>query len=454
MKIREMKNFFKKIVIGVLTWEAKAALRKYEPKIVAVTGNVGKTSTKDAVFAVVSRAFKARKSQKSMNSEIGLPLAILGLDNAWSSAGGWASNLWQGFKIGFLGMGVGAGKDFPEWLVLEVGADHPGDIKSVSEWLSPDIVVLTRMSDIPVHVEYFKDASEVLREKMFLARALKPQGTLVVNADDPLFMKAVKDMEIKPERIVTYGQDARAQLGIIESFVSYTDGALPLPLGQGVTLRISSGDTQSVPEAKSEKIMISGVLGSHLMYSIAAACAVASSLGIESEIAPAFASFETPKGRMRILPGVRKSAVIDDTYNSSPLACAEALQALGGLSIRGRKIAALADMKELGAGAEAAHRTIGRRAFEHVHSLITVGELARSIAAGAREAGMAPDRIFSYTTSDEAAIALADMVRAGDVVLVKGSQSMRMERVSKALLEDPTQAAKLLVRQEEEWTVR
>ncbi|HEY0908432.1 MAG TPA: UDP-N-acetylmuramoyl-tripeptide--D-alanyl-D-alanine ligase [Candidatus Paceibacterota bacterium] len=433
-----MKNIFKKIVVAILTWEAKVALGVHKPKVIAVTGNVGKTSTKDAIYAVVSRSFNARKSQKSMNSEFGLPLTILGLDTAWSSAGGWAKNLWKGFVVALFR------KNYPEWLVLEVGADHPGDIESVAKWLSPEIVVLTRMSDVPVHVQFFKDAADVLREKMFLAQALRPDGALVVNADDPLFMKAVADLNATKGgtlRVVTYGQDSRANTVIADTHIEYGQGALPLPTGQGAKIG-------------GENVVIRGVLGSHLMYSVAAASAVASVLGIQKEVAGAFADFETPKGRMRILPGALKSAIIDDTYNSSPIACAEALKALGGLSIRGRKMAALADMKELGDNTESAHRNIGKLAFEHLHTLVTVGEAAKFIALGARDAGMTADRIHSFATSEEAAAALADMVRAGDVVLVKGSQSMRMERVSKALLEDQSQAGKLLVRQEEEWSVR
>ena len=431
-----MKNFLKNIVVKVITWEAQAALRRHAPKVIAVTGNVGKTSTKDAVYAVVSQKFSTRKSLKSLNSEIGIPLTILGLDNAWTSFGGWVSNIWEGFVVAFFA------KDFPEWLVLEIGADHPGDIESVSKWIFPDIVVLTRMSDVPVHVEFFADAAAVLREKMFLAQSLKTDGTLVVNADDPIFMKAVESIS---RNKILYGTAESADVSIVESKVIYGNGALPLPIGQGVLITVGSVQ---------ENISIHDVLGQHLMYSVAAACAVAKILGIESEILSAFKNFETPKGRMRILEGVAGSVVIDDTYNSSPLASFEALKALGGLSIRGRKIAVLADMKELGVESEKAHRAIGRRAFEYVHTLVTVGDMARDIALGARDAGMAGDRIVSYSTADEAASALVHMVRAGDVVLVKGSQSMRMERVSKALLADPANADDFLVRQEKEWTVR
>jgi UDP-N-acetylmuramyl pentapeptide synthase len=280
-----MKSLLKNIVISLITWEAKAALKRHAPKVIAITGNVGKTSTKDAIYAVVSQAYTTRKSQKSWNSEIGLPLTILGLENAWSSFSGWLSNIFKGFRVAFIS------KEFPEWLVLEVGADHPGDIEKVCKWLHPNIVVLTRMSEVPVHVEYFKNAEEVLREKMFLACALKNGGTLVVNADDPHFTGAVKSLDA---RKVFYGTTPGANVEITESEISYDSSPLSLPVGQYAIMRI--GEIEA-------KIEIKGVLGNHIMYPIAAAACVASVLGLTSKLSSAFKDFDSPKGRMRILKG-------------------------------------------------------------------------------------------------------------------------------------------------------
>lgn len=428
-----MKQILKSIVISILIWEARATLWRHKPRIIAITGNVGKTSTKDAVYAVISQAFKARKSKKSFNSEIGLPLTILGLENAWSSAKGWVKNLIEGFAIAFFG------KEYPQWLVLEIGADHPKDIEKVTKWLHPDITVLTRMSDVPVHVEYFKDASAVLREKMFLAKALKKDGTLVVNGDDPHFIEAVKEIDRKK---IFYGTTPGASVEILETEIMYTDGPVPLPRGQYAIMRM--GETEA-------RIELCDILGNHIMYPIAAACSVATVLGIQSNIPLAFCDFETPKGRMRIVPGISSSVIIDDTYNSSPLACREALRTIASLSLRGKKIAALGDMKELGENAEKAHLEIGKLAGETLHTLVTVGEMARLIAEGARKAGMATDRIYERKDSKEAGKVLFEILRAGDAVLVKGSQSMRMERAVEMVLADPGKASDLLVRQEKEW---
>ena len=150
-----MRSFFKKLVATLLRAEARLVLRKYNPKVIAVTGSVGKTSAKDAIYAVIADQFHARKSEKSFNSEIGLPLTILGIPNAWNNPFKWLQNLLDGLALYLFRT------SYPEWLVLEVGADRPGDIKKVASWLKVDIAVITRLPEMPVHVELFSSPAEV-----------------------------------------------------------------------------------------------------------------------------------------------------------------------------------------------------------------------------------------------------------------------------------------------------
>src|SRR3989338_11232407 len=126
-----MKNIFKKTVVWIITLQARAVLRKYKPKIVAVTGSVGKTSAKDAIYEVLSRGARVRKSEKSFNSEIGLPLTILGCPNAWSNPFAWLGNFIEGMKL------IVLPNHYPRTLILEVGADRPGDIKNIVRWMKP-----------------------------------------------------------------------------------------------------------------------------------------------------------------------------------------------------------------------------------------------------------------------------------------------------------------------------
>jgi UDP-N-acetylmuramyl pentapeptide synthase len=228
--------------------------------------------------------------------------------------------------------------------------------------------------------------------------------------------------------------------------VLYDASPLFLPKGQYVILESSKG-TQ-------DRVDLIGVLGKHLVYPIAAAHAVAGIIGVTQSCADSFVGFEAPKGRMRLLEGKSQSVVVDDSYNSSPLASKEALVTIGALATRGRKIAVLGDMKELGDLSDKAHREVGGLAGHRVHTLVTVGAMGSVYENGARYGGLAADRIVCFETSTEAGVYLAGIVRAGDVVLVKGSQSVRMERVSQALLADPSRAVDLLVRQEDEWKTR
>ncbi|HEY6021059.1 MAG TPA: Mur ligase family protein, partial [Candidatus Paceibacterota bacterium] len=194
-----MKNFFKKIIVTLLTWEAKAVLRKYKPKIVAVTGSVGKTSTKDAIFAVLSKKFHVRKSQKSFNSEFGLPLTILGAPNAWNNPLRWIQILIDGVIL------LVTNATYPEWLVLEVGADRPGDISGLRSWLTTDVVVITYIPDVPVHVEFFDSPEAVALEKASLIDTLKPEGSLILNGDDPRTKALAHRLPAPDAKLFTYG---------------------------------------------------------------------------------------------------------------------------------------------------------------------------------------------------------------------------------------------------------
>ncbi|MCC6323690.1 hypothetical protein IT400_02765, partial [Candidatus Nomurabacteria bacterium] len=196
-----MKKVFKNIVIQILTWQARLILKKYRPKVIAITGSVGKTSTKDAVYTVLSHFFSVRKSAKSFNSEIGLPLTILGVPNGWNNPLVWIENILKGFWMLIYKY------KYPKYLVLEVGAGKPNDIKKVAPWINPDVVVLTRFPDVPVHVEFFGSTERLIEEKVYLAQALKKDGVLIVNHDD----KNVYNIHHKiKRRFVSYGFNENA----------------------------------------------------------------------------------------------------------------------------------------------------------------------------------------------------------------------------------------------------
>src|SRR3990167_10942399 len=201
-----MRTIFKNAVVYIITLEARAVLNKYKPKIVAVTGSVGKTSTKDAIYAVLAKSYRVRKSEKSFNSEIGLPLTILGAPNAWSNPLRWLANIVDGlFLIWF-------DAPYPEWLVLEVGADRPGDIRSLAGWLPVDIAVITRLPEVPVHVEFFDSPEAVVEEKAAIIDCIVPGGVLALFADDPRTLGLQHRLPAPDARIITFGFSEGAEV--------------------------------------------------------------------------------------------------------------------------------------------------------------------------------------------------------------------------------------------------
>jgi len=429
-----MKNIFRNIVVKILTFEASILLKRHKPKVVAITGSVGKTSTKDAIYAAVKSSVYARKSEKSYNSEIGIPLTILGIPNGWSNPFLWLKNIADGFFIAFFS------KTYPEVLILEAGIDRKGDMHKLKRWLSPDIVVLTRLPDVPAHIEYFKTPEAVVEEKMVLVSAMKPQGVLVYNNDDTIIQAQLPDVL---QRQTGFGRYIETDFTAREDRVVYKDDT---PIGVEFKL---------VYQESEHKIIIKDTIGTQHVYSCMAALAVAHELSVPLKASTeALADLRTPPGRMRIIPGLKASLIIDDTYNSSPIAVEKALQALQELSYAKRKIAILGDMLELGKFSSPEHERIGSLVPNSADILITVGVRSQGIAKAALAKGMSEKNIFQYEDVNRAGRELQNLIQLGDVILVKASQGVRAEKIIEEVMANPDEAGNLLVRQESEWKER
>ena len=427
-----MKIIFKKIVTYILKTESRLVLWKYRPKIIAITGSVGKTSTKDAIFAVLSKIAYVRKSEKSFNSEIGLPLTILACPNGWNNPMIWFSNILKGLWL-FIWP-----HKYPMWLVLEVGIGKPNDMKNTALWLKTDAVVVTAIGETPAHIEFFNSYKHLVDEKSQLIKTLKPDGLLVLNADD----EAVLGMKTKDKhRLITYGFSTEANIVASGDTILYNDRDEP----EGIIFRVDE-------EGSSMPVAIDGVFGRNHVYASLAALALSSGLKFNTVNAiNSLKSYDVPPGRMRLLRGINDTYIIDDTYNSSPLACEFALKTLREVKSVGRKIAILGDMLELGKHTVEAHKNIGKIAKENVDILVVVGPRARSIKEGAIESSMNENNIFEFSNSTEAGDFIKNFIQKNDIVLVKGSQGMRMERVVEVILEEKQNKEKLLVRQDDEW---
>lgn len=428
-----MKTLARSIVLFVITWEARLVLKKYRPFVVAVTGNVGKTSTKDAIRSILEGKGSVRASEKSLNSEFGVPLTILGCESGWGSFRAWIGIIAEGFRL------IVLPTEYPKTLVLEVGADHPGDIQRVARWIRPNVALITGIPDVPVHVEYFESNEDLAREKEALIAAVPSDGSIVLNSDDAL----VARMMPRYRSAVTYGRSADAMFSSSHEEVVYEDGR---PVG--MRFRVNNAGS-SVP------VLIMGAVGMAQIYPILAGCAVGSVSGIDIvSAAQALASHHAPKGRMALVPGAHGSTIIDDTYNASPAAMASALRSLHMITTPGKKIAVLGDMLELGKYSADAHRSAGALAAQSCDVLIVCGKETNLLATAAADSGMPPEKIHHASDSQAAGALVFSMLSQHDVILVKGSQSMRMERAVKEIMADPSRAGDFLVRQDPEWLKR
>jgi UDP-N-acetylmuramoyl-tripeptide--D-alanyl-D-alanine ligase len=426
-----MKDLIKQLVIKLLIWEAKLVLARHKPFIIGVTGNLGKTSTKDAVFSVMKEHFHVRRSEKSLNTEFGVPLTILGEKSGWGNPVKWILILAQGITVAF-------GKQYPTHLVLEIGADRPGDIESIASWLKPDITVVTQFGQVPVHIEFFQDRDAVIEEKGHLVSALKEAGLFIYNADDH---DAEKLLGKTPARRVSVGIEKAADIKA-DSVRMY-----------GKPLEGTEADVMI--DDQSYHLVLPEVVGKSPVYSALPALAVARELNISLEVAcAALRDGDKPKGRMRLLPGMNGSVIIDDTYNASPKATEHGLKTLSDVETKGRKIAVLGDMLELGEFTRDEHYKIGKLAASSCHKLYTVGIRARVMAEGALDGKMSDENIMQCDTAIDAGKELVQVLGPEDVVYVKGSQSVRMERAVKMVLAETHDPRHYLVRQEKQWLLR
>jgi UDP-N-acetylmuramoyl-tripeptide--D-alanyl-D-alanine ligase len=294
---------------------------------------------------------------------------------------------------------------------------------------------VTSISKTPVHVEHYSSPQAVALEKGRLVKALSESGTAILNADDDLVARMVDDFDGKT---FTYGMEG-ADVRIVGLSNVSEDGR---PLGINFKLETLG---------KLLPVGIKGSFGRGQAYASAAALAVASTLGVNLiRASEKLSEYKPLPGRMNLIRGIRDSWLLDDSYNASPIAMEDALNTLKSLKAN-RKVAILGDMKELGKYSDDAHRKMGKIIASSADILLAVGEKGKVMADSARASGMDERNIHVFDNSDEAKVVAGDIVSSGDLVLIKGSQSMRMERVTAEIMAEPSRAKELLPRQYGNW---
>jgi len=350
-------------------------------RAIGITGSVGKTSTKELTAALLSQQYQVLKNPGNRNNEIGLPLSLLELDEAHEIA------------------------------VLEMGFYVPGEIRLLCEIAQPQIGVVTNIG--MVHAERAGSQEIIARGKAELVESLpsSPEGIAILNIDDP----RVRAMAQKTNaQVLSYGITDKADLNAAD----ITTHAL-----NGVSCTLNY-------QGKAHQVH-SPLLGEFSIYTILCGTAAALALGMDWEAITAGLSTARIDLRMRQLTLPNGAVILDDTYNASPASTIAALQLLAGL--QGRRIAILGDMLELGIYEESGHQSVGRTAANAADLLILVGERSKVTAQAAIENGFSEDYLQWHPDSQQAANPAASLIQKGDVVLIKGSNSMHMDKILTAL---------------------
>jgi UDP-N-acetylmuramoyl-tripeptide--D-alanyl-D-alanine ligase len=355
-----------------------------DPTVVAVTGSLGKTTTKELTAALLSTRYDVHATPGNLNNHWGLPLSLLGLE------------------------------PHHELMVAEMAMSRAGEIRALARLAAPEVGVITNVA--PAHMENFADLEAVAEAKGELAEELPASGTLIVSADDPRTSKMPQTVATHVSRVVRFGRHRDADVRAA--------GVAASASGWSFTLRVGA-------ESRDITLNLPGIAG---ISSFLAAAAVAWALDVPLDAIAAQAPTLKPianRGAVRLVDGL---TLLDESYNASPVAVKAALDTLAGLPVEGRRVAVLGDMLEMGEWTDRVHREVGRRATEiGVDLLLAVGACADLIAEGAILAGMDEAAVHEFSTAEDAAAWLPERLRAGDALLVKGSRGVHLEHVVNAV---------------------
>ncbi|MGB2623185.1 MAG: UDP-N-acetylmuramoyl-tripeptide--D-alanyl-D-alanine ligase [Candidatus Acidiferrum sp.] len=365
---------------------ARAVREAWGGKIAGVTGSVGKTTTKEILAALLGAKLRVLKSEGNFNNEYGLPLTLFRLDETHQAA------------------------------VLEMGMSRRGELARLAAIARPDVGVVTRVA--PAHLEFFSSVDEIALAKRELIEGLNGrESTAVLNADDP---RVAAFGAFAPGRVVTYGIDAPA-------FFS----------AAGIEDRGALGSSFDYISPEGRVRLELPVPGRHAIYNALAALAAASVWNIgAAEAQSVFRTLRVPAMRGELLRFSNGAALINDSYNSSPAALHAMVEVLAATPNFNRRILAAGEMRELGVGSPALHREAGILAgkTDKIDWVIGVEGDAEQIVEGAISAGIPKAQTRFFSSSEAAAKFLEEFLTAGDVLLVKGSRGVKMERIVETLL--------------------
>ena len=364
---------------------ARERRRRFGTPLVALTGSNGKTTTKEMIAACLETAFPVLKTKGNLNNLIGLPLTLLSLTER------------------------------ERVVVLEMGMNLPGEIRRLTEISEPDVGLITNIER--VHLEGLGSIEEVKEEKGALFGAMRKDGAILVNQDDPLVVDLAKEFSGQK---ITFGIRSPADV-----------------MAKEIRLRGAEGTSFTLIFGGQELEIHLPLVGKHFIPNALSAVAVATLFGIEVKTAKeALERFRPFPMRMEVCPLQGGKTLINDAYNANPRSMELALETLTEAKGRGRAIAVLGDMLELGTYTEEAHRELGKKAGElSMDLLLVLGKEAALVADSAIRHGMGPENARVVKSHREAVSILRQILRKGDWILVKGSRAMEMEKIVNGLRE-------------------
>jgi UDP-N-acetylmuramoyl-tripeptide--D-alanyl-D-alanine ligase len=433
----------KQWITRFLALSARRAIRREKPTIIAITGSFGKSSAKEAIaIALGAREpnFSIRETRKNYNNEFGVPFTVFNVHAPGKDMMKWMRVLWRAVWVGW-----GFGHIGAQTLILEMGADHPNDLAWLVGIAPPHLSVVTSVGQ--AHTEFFGTIDEVAKEKSTLVRALGKDGIAVLNNDDPRVTAMRRQFN---GEAIYYGfsEGSDVQIKGTELRIHTTEEGFASPTG--IVVKLCLG-------VHVYELQLHGTTGRSQAWAAAAALAVAKAFHVppQDAIERLEREYHGIPGRIRIIPGIKGTWIIDDSYNAaSPDTVVSALRDLFEIPTvqPQRRIAALGEMLELGSYSSGAHEAVGEEVVRcSVDILVLCGTLARAIGDRAIASGMDPSAIHWFATSDQAGRFLQDLIHPGDIILAKGSQGSRMEKIVKELMAEPLQAPFLLVRMSDEW---
>ncbi|MFA5392308.1 MAG: UDP-N-acetylmuramoyl-tripeptide--D-alanyl-D-alanine ligase [Candidatus Paceibacterota bacterium] len=417
----------RKLLQYILKILAKLVLWRYKPIVIVVTGSTGKSSTKEAIYYALKNDFQVARSTSNFNTEIGLPLTIIQGYNAKKNIFLWLINILHTF-----GMVIIKRRSYPKILILEMSEDQPNLVSYLTKLCRPKIGIIPWIGEIPVHVELHQSAKALQEEIQKLVSFLPQDGTAILNCDNSLSLESREKTEAE---VITFGFNNDADVKISDYSLIMDKDFRKI----GMILRLEYQGSY-VP------LKLTGVFGQPQAYALAAGVAVGLALGLHLvAIAQSLENYKLLKARTTFLQGIKNTWIFEDTYNSNPDALRAALAIFHDLVLAikrensyplKRRVLALGDMRELGKYSDEVHQQIASQIIENADIFLAVGNKMKITIEECLKLDFPQENIYWFENSLEAGKKAKELIKEGDLFLVKGSRGIHMEQVTLAIMQE------------------